>query len=121
MPYTILIVEDHEDARAYMVIMLRLYGFQVFEAADGNEALNAVELYHPDLIFMDISMPVMDGLEATRIIRAAGDINSRIPIIALTAFDNSYKMKALDAGCTELIQKPVDFDKLAAIIRKYLP
>jgi len=120
MTSSILIVEDYDDARDYMVIILQSYDFQVYQAANGCEALKAVIECHPDLILMDISMPVMDGLEATRAIRKLSSEFSRIPIIALTAFDKSYHLKAMDAGCNGVIGKPVNFDELDQVIKKHI-
>lgn len=121
MSYIVLIAEDYDDTRDYMVFILRASGFRVYEAVNGSEAVKAVDAHRPDLILMDISMPVMDGLEATRIIRASGTDISQIPIIAVTAFDASYYEKAVTAGCNEVLAKPIDFDELESVIQKYLP
>lgn len=119
MPKTILIVEDYEDARGFMKFLLESFGYEVVEAADGAKAIEVFHLAHPDLILMDISMPVMDGLTATKIIRGF-DEGRRIPIIAVTAFGKNCMTNAMEAGCNELIDKPVDFDKLEPVLHHYL-
>ena len=115
----VLIVEDYEDTREFMKILLESYGYKVIEAADGIEAIDRVKQHHPDLILMDISLPLVDGLTATRAIRSFGT-DSEVPIIAVTAFGKSYYNKAIEAGCNDLIDKPVDFDSLEPILKSYL-
>lgn len=119
MAKTILIVEDYEDTRGFMKILLESYGYQVVEAADGIEAVDRFKSVHPDLILMDISLPVVDGLTATKTIREIAD-GEQIPIIAVTAFGNRYLQRALEAGCDALIDKPVDFDALEPVLSQYL-
>lgn len=119
MEKIVLIVEDYEDTRGFMKILLESYGFRVIEAADGIDALDCVKQYHPDLILMDLSLPVVDGLTATRAIREF-DADSNVPIIAVTAFGKTYYKMAIEAGCNDLIQKPVDFDNLEPILRDFL-
>jgi len=119
MTKKVLIVEDYEDTREFMKILLESYGYKVIEAADGIEAIDRVKQFHPDLILMDISLPIVDGLTATRAIREF-DVDSKVPIIAVTAFGKNYYKKAIEAGCNDLIDKPVDFDSLEPILRSYL-
>ncbi|MFI5397153.1 MAG: response regulator [Candidatus Binatia bacterium] len=104
----ILVVEDNLDNRRILVYRLRRIGdFEILEAGNGIEALRLVEGEVPDLIFMDLKMPVMDGWEATRRIRAGGDAR-RIPIIALTAQAMAGdEQKALAAGCDDYVAKPI--------------
>ena len=116
----VLVVEDYEDARSFMKFLLEGYGYEVFEASNGEQAVIATREQHPDLILMDLSMPVMDGLTATKIIRKSGNGFSRTPIIAVTAFGESYYKKAVEAGCDDLINKPLDFDKLEPVLKQYL-
>jgi CheY-like chemotaxis protein len=119
MAKTVLIVEDYDDTREFMKILLESYGYIVIEAADGIEAIDRVKQYHPDLILMDISLPVVDGLTVTRAIRDFA-ADSHVPIIAVTAFGKTYYNKAIEAGCNDLIQKPIDFDSLEPILRTHL-
>lgn len=104
----ILVVEDNLDNRRILVYRLRRIGdFEIVEAGNGREALDAVESAPPDLIFMDLKMPVMDGWEATRQIRAL-ERGRDIPIIALTAQAMAGdEQKALAAGCDDYLAKPI--------------
>lgn len=119
MSKTILVVEDYVDTRTMMRFLLQQFGYEVLEAANGLEAVEIVEKHQPNLILMDIAMPLMDGLKATRIIRNL-DGFSKIPIIAVTAYGNSYYRQAIEAGCDDLINKPLDFSNLEPIIKQYL-
>lgn len=119
MQKIVLIVEDYEDTRSFMKIIVESYGYQVIEASDGLEAIDQFKQFHPDLILMDISLPKVDGLVATRTIREC-DNTGKVPIIAVTAFGKSYYKQAIDAGCNDLLNKPVDFDVLEPVIHKYL-
>ena len=87
--------------------------------SDLKQAVEKVKQFRPDLILMDLMMPVMDGIEATKIIRDSED--GRIPIIALTAYHKDYHHEALEAGCDGVIPKPINFDDLRYVIAHYLP
>lgn len=120
MSKIILIAEDYEDTRAYMRILVESYGYEVYEAANGIEAVEVAKDHPPDLILMDLSMPIMDGLTATEIIRKSIADISRVPIIAITAFGDLFKEKALAAGCTHLVAKPLDLDTLEPLLERYI-
>jgi CheY-like chemotaxis protein len=115
----VLIVEDVADVRAMMMIMVRLNGYEAIEARDGYEAIMETKKHHPDLILMDLAMPVMDGVQATKIIRGMDDC-ADIPIIALTAYGKTLNDEAFQAGINEVIVKPLDFDNLQPLINHYL-
>src|SRR5438552_900429 len=104
----ILVVEDNEDNRRILVYRLRKIGqFDIREAANGQQAVEAVQQDPPDLIFMDLKMPVMDGWEATRRIRQM-DVGRAVRIIALTAQAMAGdEQKALSIGCDDYLAKPV--------------
>lgn len=104
----ILVVEDNEDNRRILLYRLRKIGdFEIVEATNGAEAVAAVETQVPDLVFMDMKMPVMDGWEATRRIRQL-PAGASVPIIALTAQAmGGDEQKALDTGCNDYLAKPV--------------
>jgi two-component system cell cycle response regulator DivK len=120
MERTILVVDDYEDVRGFMKFYLELHQFKVYEANNGQEAIEIAKIHRPDLILMDISMPDMDGLTATRLIRELGDGISKTPIIALTAFGENFEEPALNAGCDYFLEKPVNFDQLDSAIKKYI-
>jgi CheY-like chemotaxis protein len=120
MSKKILVVEDYEDVRSFMKYLLEDRGYQVYEAGDGIEAFDRFKQNHPDLILMDISLPEVDGLTATKAIRELEADGENIPIIAVTAFGRLYYKKAMEAGCNELIDKPVDFDSIETVIHQYL-
>ena len=119
MQKTILIAEDYADTRSYMKFLLEDYGYEVLEAENGEKAVEVVKEKAPNLILMDISMPIMDGLTATKIIRHF-DGMAKLPIIAVTAYGKSYYRQAIEAGCDDLINKPLDPDTLKPILNQYL-
>ena len=116
-PATILIAEDSADTRAVLRHALASYGYQVVEAGNGGEAVELAQSECPDLVLMDLNMPVMDGLAATERIRELREKCGDVPIVAATAFD-TYGMReaALEAGCNAYLLKPLDLDELALII-----
>jgi CheY-like chemotaxis protein len=119
MTKKILIAEDYADTRSFMKFLIESYGYQALEATDGEEAVKTVQEEQPDLILMDLSMPVMDGLAATRVIRGFDGMNN-LPIIAVTAYGESYYRQAMEAGCDDLINKPLDFATLEPVLNLYL-
>lgn len=119
MKAKILIVEDYEDSRIFLKFLLESFGYLVFEAADGIEALDNFKKNRPDIVLMDISLPMVDGLITTKAIREC-ETAKRIPIIALTAFGKSFHKQAIEAGCDDLISKPLDTDLLESVLNKYL-
>jgi two-component system, cell cycle response regulator DivK len=117
----ILVVEDQEDNRQIVRDLLTTTDYEVVEAENGEEALAAVAKQRPDLILMDIQLPVMDGYEATRRIKADPGL-SDIPIIAVTSYALSGdEEKARAAGCDDFVPKPFSPRELLAKIRKYVP
>lgn len=108
----ILLVEDNEMNSDMLSRRLQRKGFEVEIAEDGQQGIDIAVSSKPDLILMDLSLPVMDGLEATRQIKATADL-AHIPIIALTAHAmTSDRDKALEAGCDDFDTKPIDFNRL---------
>lgn len=117
----VLLVDDFEDSRFSLSKLLEIEGFEVIEAGDGAQAVELALTDKPDLILMDLSLPIIDGLSATRQIRQNEAMKS-VPIIALTAHDLiDFQSKARDAGCTDYATKPVDFNALIILMSKYLP
>jgi CheY-like chemotaxis protein len=120
MKSKVLVVEDYDDSREFLKFILEDYGFDVLEATNGYEAVEALKNQAPDLILMDISMPVMDGLTATRRIREQKRFQ-KLPIIAITAQSEGVRGRAFEAGCNDLLSKPLDFDDLGPVLKRYLP
>lgn len=116
---TILVVEDFDDVRDALRILVELQGYQVITATDGSEAVDKARQFHPDLILMDIAMPLVDGIEATRSIRSNPD-TAKIPIIAVTSFTHQFHDEALLAGCEKVIEKPALMSNLE-LLRSILP
>ena len=117
---TVLVVEDFEDNRFMMRRLLELDGYHVIEAINGQEAVLIAAQERPNLILMDLSLPQIDGLAATRSIRQLDGMRD-VPIIAISAHDTSdFRTEALAAGCNEYLTKPVDFDRLEELLKKLL-
>ena len=110
---TVLIAEDSRDTRIMLKRAFELKGYNVIEAEDGNEAIEAVSETRPNLIVVDLNMPVVDGLETIKEIRKLEAPGEHVPIVAITAFD-VYGMKeaALETGCNTYLSKPLDMDEL---------
>ena len=120
MTKKILVVEDTEDNRQILRDLLSMAGYDMVEAHDGAEGVRQATEHKPDLILMDIQMPVMDGYEATRRIRCNSELNS-IPIIAVTSYALAGdEAKALAAGCSAYVTKPYSPRALLAKVREYL-
>jgi len=120
MSKCILVVEDQEDNRQILRDLLGSAGYDLTEAEDGEEAIAAVARRRPDLILMDIQLPVMDGYEATRRIRTNPDLRS-VPIIAVTSYALAGdEDKALAAGCDGYVTKPYSPRDLLAKVRTCL-
>lgn len=116
----ILVVEDNEVNLAMVLDMLSIHDHEVFVAKNGKEAIDLAQSSNPELILMDIRMPVMDGIEATKIIKANSD-TSHIPIIALTASVGEKSVeKCLAAGCQDHLAKPITSKILYSMLQKYL-
>jgi two-component system cell cycle response regulator DivK len=116
----VLLVEDTEDNRFMMRRLLEMAGYRVVEATNGEEAVKVARSESPRLILMDLSLPVIDGLAATRLIRKLPDFRLT-PIIAVSAHDTSdFQLDALQAGCNGYITKPIDFNELEQLIAQLL-
>ncbi|HVX38539.1 MAG TPA: response regulator [Gemmatimonadaceae bacterium] len=117
---TVLIVEDNEDNLVIYSTILRHAGFTVLEARDGQAGVETAEREHPGLILMDVSIPVLDGWEATRRLKA-DPATASIPIIALTAHAlASDQQKAFDAGCDGYIAKPAEPRVVLGAVERYI-
>jgi two-component system, cell cycle response regulator DivK len=118
----ILVVEDEEDSRKILRDLLSTAAYEMTEAVNGEQALAAVAKQRPDLILMDIQMPVLDAYEATRRIKADPAFRD-IPIIVVTSYalSGGDEAKARAAGCDDFVPKPFSPRQLLAKIRKLLP
>jgi CheY-like chemotaxis protein len=117
---TVLVVEDFEDNRFMMRRLLEMSGYRVVEAVNGKQAVEQAEQEHPDIILMDLSLPMLDGLAATRQIRAKDGLGE-VPIVAVSAHDSAdFHADALAAGCNEYVTKPIDFDQLVELLSRLI-
>ena len=115
-----LVVEDFEDSRFMMRSLLELAGYSVVEASDGEQAVELAVQRRPALILMDLSLPKLDGLAATRQIRLDKSVGN-VPIVAVSAHDSpESRSEALAAGCDEYVTKPIDFDRLDELLKRFL-
>src|SRR5215213_7299344 len=117
---TILVVEDYDDVRQMLRILLESEKFRVLEAATGFEALEVIKDQHPDVILMDLALPGFDGIETIRRVRAVDGFQNT-PIIVLTAYTGTSQYEtALRAGSNFFMAKPIDFDELSALLTEIL-
>lgn len=115
----VLIAEDYADIRLMTRIMIESIGFDVIEAANGFEAIEQAKTNHPDVVLMDIAMPMLNGITAASMIHQLDECRD-IPIIAITAFGRDYVNQASDYGFDAIIEKPVDMDELKLILESRL-
>jgi CheY-like chemotaxis protein len=118
---TVLYIEDNEQNYYLVSVLLKTQDFRVLWAQDGREGIEKAVQLKPDLILLDIQLPVMDGYEVARNLRSNPDLRS-IPIIAVTSYAMAGdREKALEAGCDGYIEKPIDPDTFLVQVSKYLP
>ena len=117
---TILVADDHSDTRRVVRWMLEQKGYAVIEAADGQQAVATAMSHRPDLILMDLLMPVVDGFDAVRRLREHEELRG-VPVIVMTARDAATSRDRADGlGCNQYLSKPLDFLRLNVIIEKLL-
>ena len=117
---TVLLVEDTEDNRQMMHRLLEMSGFNVVEATNGKEAVEVAFKVHPQIILMDLSLPIIDGLAATRQIRNQPELN-KVPIVAVSAHDTAdFHSEALNAGCDAYVTKPINYTELEDLVHRLL-
>jgi CheY-like chemotaxis protein len=118
--FTVLVVEDDPDIRELLKLTLEVAGYRVIEAENGFDGIAAARQQEPDAILMDMSMPLMDGCHCTRLIRQNPRL-ATVPIIACTAYNRwEWRGKAILAGCTDFLTKPVEGRKLLTMLSRYL-
>jgi two-component system, cell cycle response regulator DivK len=116
----ILVVDDFDDTRLLLRTWLERKGFEVIEAANGLEAISQAETNLPDLIIMDLEMPELDGLAATRKIRNVKELE-KVPVLAVSAYGaEQFRDDAIAAGCDEYVSTPFEPDDLEQLIRSFV-
>jgi CheY-like chemotaxis protein len=114
-----MVVDDSDEVRSVMAMQLRASGYEVIEARDGREALELAREHRPSVIFMDIHMPGMDGLTATRLLREVEGL-SDTRIAAFSVFGDDNRQLALDAGCDAYFNKTENINRLPGIAAQFL-
>ncbi len=117
MKKRVLIVEDYEDTRTLLKFMIEKFGYSVIEASGPYEAIDKAAEFQPDVILMDIGMPLLDGLSVTQLIKDKSTLRPT-PVVAVTAFSD-IKDEALKAGCSDVLYKPVNPDRLKEVLDQY--
>lgn len=114
---TVLVAEDSEDTRAMLKRAFELKGYHVFEAEDGQEALDMAHRHRPSLLIVDLNMPVLDGLETIKSFREMEGPGEQVPIVAITAYDvPGMEDAALETGCDRYLRKPLDLNELDRVL-----
>ena len=117
---TILVAEDNDDTRLMLKKALEMNDYRVVEAVNGEDAIKVAVREHPDIVLMDLQMPVLDGLAAARRIREHPEL-CNVPVVAITAFDvYGLEEGVLEEGCSGYLTKPIDFDRLERVLRDFL-
>jgi CheY-like chemotaxis protein len=115
-----MVVDDYADTRHVVRWMLEQKGYRVLEAANGREALAVASRERPDVILMDLAMPLLDGFDAIRAVRESAEL-AGVRIVAMTAYDMATaRDKAALAGCDHYLSKPIDFNRLSVLLEKLL-
>ena len=115
----ILVVDDERDSREMLRTYFEVNGFEVEEAEDGHEAVERALECRPDLVIMDMAMPLVDGVNSARAMRQHDELQG-VPIVALTGFGRFYAPRALEAGCDDVVSKPVDLGRLQPLVARHL-
>lgn len=116
----ILVVEDHDDTREMLTILLSAHGCHVIPAENGPQAIDLADKLRPDLILMDLKLPLLDGMAVTRLVRSHPALN-QVPIVIVTGLDCPQMHRdALSAGCNRILLKPIDFDQLREVMTALL-
>jgi CheY-like chemotaxis protein len=117
----VLVVDDHEDTRFMITCLLERRGWRVLEAVNGLEAVETAHNSHPDVILMDVGLPVLDGLSATRRIREDGELQG-VPVVAVSGYAAvEDRARALAAGCDGYVIKPINFGEFYLTLSRLLP
>ncbi len=117
---TIMVAEDDEDNRLMLKLMLQMKGYGVIEARNGYEAVETARRERPNLILMDLSLPLLDGLSATTRIRENRELSDLLIVVVSGHSAADFRDIAIDAGCNEYIMKPIDFDHMDHLLERLL-
>ena len=118
---TVLVAEDNLDSREMMCVLLTMKGYEAFAAGDGVTAVEIALRTQPDLIFVDLQLPKLDGLGVVRKLRLSPKLKAT-PIVVLSGYDPAkYRDAAMDAGCNDYLLKPIDFDRLEKLLNTIVP
>jgi CheY-like chemotaxis protein len=121
MAYRVLVIEDNTDCRELFAMMVRHLGCEVLQADDGELGVQKALSENPDLIFMDIAMPNMNGMDAVSCLRESA-VTKNTPIVIYTAWmGEKYRDAALKCGAHEVVTKPISFDDLQRVLLRYIP
>ena len=121
MALRVLVIEDNTDCRELFAMMVRHLGFEVLQADDGELGVQKALSERPDLIFMDISMPNMNGMDAISCLRGSV-VTKNTPIVICTAWmDERRRAAALECGAHEVVHKPISFGELQRVLLRYIP
>ncbi|MEJ7849354.1 MAG: response regulator [Pyrinomonadaceae bacterium] len=118
VPKSILVVDDHEDIRAMMRLTIENFGYTVIEAAGPYDAIEKAQKFQPDLILMDIGLPLLDGLSTAKLIIDLENCG-QIPIVAVTAY-RDIRDQASKAGCVDVLYKPIEPERLENLLHQHL-
>lgn len=118
VPKSILVVDDHDDIRAMMRLTIENFGYTVIEAAGPYDAIEKAEKFRPDLVLMDIGLPLLDGLSTAKLIIDLEHCG-QIPIIAVTAY-RDIRDQASKAGCVDVLYKPIEAEQLEQLLHFHL-
>jgi len=119
MSKKVLLVDDYADIRKMTRFMIEIFGYDVIEAVDGYDALQQAEEHCPDIVLMDIAMPLVDGITSAKLIHAL-DSCRNIPIVAITAYGHEYMDRSNDFGFDAVVQKPIEMDHLKNLLRDFI-
>ena len=115
----ILVIEDNRDSRDILSKLLRMSGYDVISASDGETGYSTAMSQEPDLIITDINMPRMDGIQFVKMVRTNGML-SKTPVLVVTAFGSNVAREAIEAGADDSAEKPFDFDKFLITVRRLI-
>ena len=117
----ILVAEDNSDSREMLKVLLSSKGYGVIEAADGVQAVEVALTKLPDLIFLDLQLPRLDGLGVSRNLRQHPKLRS-VPIVVISGYGtDQHRQSSFDAGCNDYLLKPIDFERLEEILKTFVP